>query len=155
MLLHTCFLPLADWLRVFMKNNPNNIAYYIDFSLQEIPSIAFIAHETGGVVYTKYEATYKSIKNDYSGLDVTCLPSIKAIRQDMLKRNIKVIVYPDYHIRFFKELQDVKHVQVFHGISDKKYDFRKDVLEYDLFFIPGEEAYKRYKKRAVYLVPHR
>lgn len=132
-----------------MNNNPNNIAYYIDFSVQEIPSIAFIARETGGVVYTKYESTYKCIKNDYSGLNVTNLPSINDIRQDMLKRNIKVIVYPDYHIRFFKELQEVKHVQVFHGISDKKYDFRKDVLEYDLFFIPGEEAYKRYKKRGL------
>lgn len=127
----------------------NNIAYYIDFSIQEIPSIAFIAYEIGGIVYTNYEMTYDFIKKDFPKLNPVYFPSIDKIKQDMVHRNIKIIIYPDYHIRFFKELAGVKHVQVFHGISDKIYDFRKDVLEYDLFFIPGEEAYKRYKKRGL------
>ncbi|MGQ9571436.1 MAG: hypothetical protein ACUVUQ_11490, partial [Thermodesulfovibrionales bacterium] len=69
------------------------------------------------------------------------------IKEVLQEAGVKVIVYPDYHIRFFKELSGVKHVQVFHGTSDKTYDFHREILEYDLFFIPGEEAYRRYKRK--------
>jgi CDP-glycerol glycerophosphotransferase (TagB/SpsB family) len=64
----------------------------------------------------------------------------------MTQNGTKVIVYPDYHIRFFKDIPGVKHVQVFHGLADKKYSFSKAVLEYDQFFIPGPQRYERYKR---------
>ena len=43
----------------------------------------------------------------------------------------------------------VKHIQVFHGTSDKIYDYRRDIMDYDLFFISGHEAHKRYEKRGL------
>jgi CDP-glycerol glycerophosphotransferase (TagB/SpsB family) len=77
------------------------------------------------------------------------LPTIGEIRADMLASSVKVILYPDYHIRYFRDLPGVKHVQVFHGTSDKSYDYHKSVLEYDLFLIPGADAYERYRRRGL------
>jgi len=130
-------------------NKDAPIAYFINFSIQEIPSITYIARETGGIIYTDSETTYNFIKKDFPDLKVVYFTKIEKIRKDILKRNIKVIVYPDYHIRYFKDLPGVKHVQVFHGLSDKSYDYQKCVLDYDLFLIPGADAYERYKKRGL------
>jgi len=127
----------------------NEIAYFIDFSIQEIPSIAYIAYETGGIIYTNSEITYNFIKRDHPKLNAKYFKSINEIRNSVIKNKVKVIIYPDYHLRYFKDIPGIKHVQVFHGTSDKIYDYRKDVLNYDLFFIPGYEAYNRYKKRGL------
>jgi hypothetical protein len=121
----------------------------VDFSVQEIPSIAYIAYETGGVIYTNSEITFNSLQKHHPGLTSKYFKTINEIKQDMNKHSIKVIIYPDYHIRFFKDMPGVKHVQVFHGTSDKIYDYRRDILDYDLFFISGYEAYKRYEKRGL------
>lgn len=123
------------------------IAYYLDSSVQEIPSVACIAYAAGGIIYTDSIESYNFIRKDYPQLEVRYLESKKRIKEAMEEAGIRVIVYPDYHIRFFKDLNGVKHVQVFHGTSDKTYDFHREILEYDLFFIPGEEAYKRYKRK--------
>jgi hypothetical protein len=123
------------------------IAYFIDFSIQEIPSVVYIAYEAGGIIYTNSKLTFRYLKTDHPSLSVEYHESIDLIKQSMRQNKIKVIVYPDYHLRYFKDLLDAKHVQVFHGISDKSYDFQNEVLEYDLFFIPGKEAYDRYEQR--------
>ncbi len=129
--------------------NQSNISYYVDFSVQEIPSIAYIAYETGGVIYTNSEITFNSLQKHHPTLSAKYLKTKNEIRQDMIKYGTRVIIYPDYHIRFFKDIPGVKHVQVFHGTSDKIYDYRRDILDYDLFFIPGYEAHKRYEKRGL------
>lgn len=125
----------------------NKVAYFINFSIQEIPSIVYIAYETGGVIYTNSKPTFHFIKNDHPKLAVKYLKKLNQIRECITKSGVRVIVYPDYHLRLFKDLKGVKHVQVFHGLADKGYSFRKDLLEYDLFFIPGHERYERYKKK--------
>jgi len=132
-----------------MKNQGSHhrVAYFIDFSIQEIPSIAPIALETGGTIFTNSELTYNCFKQFYPELDVAYLPTVNEIRTCIKNSNIQVILYPDYHIRYFRNIPGVRHVQVFHGTSDKSYDFQKSVLDYDLFFIPGSEAYDRYKKK--------
>jgi hypothetical protein len=129
-----------------MVNKKTDIAYYIDFSIQEIPSIAYIAYETGGIIYTDSETTSQLIKKEHPGLRVEYLSSIKEIRKHMARTGVKAIIYPDYHIRFFRSLAGVKHILVLHGQSDKRYGYRKAVGEYDLFFITGDESYERYKK---------
>jgi CDP-glycerol glycerophosphotransferase (TagB/SpsB family) len=125
------------------------IAYFIDFSIHEIPSVAYIAYEAGGTLYTNSEITFRCIKTDHPSLSVQYHARISAMKEHMLQSHVQVIVYPDYHLRYFKDLAGVKHVQVFHGISDKKYDYQNEVLEYDLFFIPGKEAYERYEQKGL------
>jgi CDP-glycerol glycerophosphotransferase (TagB/SpsB family) len=122
-----------------------NIAYYIDFSIQEIPSIAYIAYETGGTIYTDSKTTATFIKKDHPKLRVKYLSTIEEIREHMVQSGAEAIIYPDYHIRFFKDIPNIKHILVLHGQSDKKYGYRKDVLDYDLFFITGKESHERYK----------
>ncbi len=125
------------------------VAYFIDFSIQEIPSITPIASKTGGIIFTDSELTYGCFKQFYPEIEVAYFPTVGEIRKRMVQTGIEVILYPDYHIRYFKDIPGIRHVQVFHGTSDKSYDFQKTVLEYDLFFIPGSEAYERYKKRGL------
>ena len=122
------------------------IAYYIDGSIHQIPSIAYIAYEAGGTICTDSGETHACIQRDHPSLQAACFENSGEIRKYFLEKGIKVIVYPGYHIRYFRDLPGVKHVQVFHGISDKAYDFKRAVLEYDLFFIPGMDAYERYGK---------
>ena len=50
--------------------NHDNIAYFIDFSIQEIPSIAYIAYETGGIIYTDSEITRDFLIKDHAKLHV-------------------------------------------------------------------------------------
>jgi CDP-glycerol glycerophosphotransferase (TagB/SpsB family) len=40
-------------------------------------------------------------------------------------------------------------VQVFHGTSDKKYDYMKVIADYDLFFISGDDACERYRQKGL------
>jgi CDP-glycerol glycerophosphotransferase (TagB/SpsB family) len=124
----------------------DKLAYYIDFSIHEIPSIAYIARETGGTIFTDAEATFRCIRDDHPDLQVVFHRSIDDIRKAVVQFGVKVILYPDYHIRFFKDLPGVRHVQVFHGTSDKRYDYSRMVRDYDLFFIAGREAFERYRK---------
>ena len=135
-----------------IRENPNlsdQIAYFIDFSIQEIPHIIYIAYEIGGTIYTNSVNTFNIIKNEYNNIKVKYFKSIDKIKNDIIDRAIKIIIYPDYHIRFFKDIPGLKHVQVFHGISDKSYDYSKHVLDYDLFFIAGEDSYERYRKKGL------
>ena len=127
----------------------HRVAYFIDASIQQIPSVAYIALELGGTIYTTARATEACIRRDHPELRVKYLSTIGEIRADMLASSVKVILYPDYHIRYFRDLPGVKHVQVFHGTSDKVYDYHRSVLEYDLFLIAGEDAYERYRKKGL------
>jgi hypothetical protein len=129
--------------------NRRGIAYFIDFSIQEIPSIVYIAYETGGTIYTDSQQTYRFLTEQHPKLSAALGETIAAIKSEMIRNRVRVIVYPDYHIRYFRDLPGVKHVQVFHGTSDKKYDYSKEVSGYDLFFISGKAAYERYEKRGL------
>ena len=83
-----------------MKNqhisNQNKIAYFIDFSIQEIPSVAFIAYKTGGIIYTDSKNTFHFIKKDHPKLRVEHFQTIEEIKKSMEKRGVKIIVYPDF-----------------------------------------------------------
>jgi hypothetical protein len=126
-----------------------SVAYFIDSSIHEIPSVAYIARELGGTVYTTSELTAGRIREEHPDLRVRRLPTIDEIRRDITASGVMVILYPDYHLRYFRDLPGVKHVQLFHGTSDKVYDYRREVLDYDLFLIPGVEAYERYRRKGL------
>ena len=129
--------------------NSDSVAYFIDFSIHEIPSVAYIAHELGGTIYTTSDLTAGRIREEHPDLRVRCFTAIDDIRRDIAASGARVILYPDYHLRYFRDLPGVKHVQLFHGTSDKVYDYRREVLDYDLFLIPGVEAYERYRRKGL------
>jgi hypothetical protein len=125
------------------------VVYFIDGSVHEIPSIAYITYEVGGMICTYSKDTYAQLRKEHPLLPVTLFHSVDEIKNYLIKNKIQVVIYPDYHIRYFRDLPGIKHIQVFHGISDKNYDFHTEVLEYDLFFIPGFEAYERYRRKGL------
>ena len=127
----------------------NKLAYYIDASIHQIPSIAYIAYEAGGTIYTESELTFKYFREEHPSLDVQLCETVDEIRQRITAAGVKVLIHPDFSYKIFKKLPDIKHVQVFHGTSDKKYDYMKFVSDYDLFFISGEDAYERYRKKGL------
>ena len=134
--------------RARYKSN-SGIAYYLDASIHQIPSIVYIAYETGGTIYTESELTFQIIRREHPSLDVQLCGTVAEIGAKLAAAGIRVIVHSDFSYKFFKKLPGLKHVQVFHGTSDKKYDYMKFVADYDLFFISGNDAYERYKKKGL------
>ena len=132
-----------------LRNDRVPISYFIDGSIHQIPSIAYIAHEAGGTICTDSRDTCAFIQKDHPSLQVRCFENVEEIRDYLIANKIQIIVYPDFSMRCFRDLDGVKHVQVFHGISDKSFDYQRKVLEYDLFFIPGMDAYERYRRRGL------
>ena len=134
--------------RARRKSN-SGIAYYLDASIHQIPSIVYIAYEAGGTIYTESELTFQIIRREHPSLGVQLCGTVDEIGEKLAAAGIRVIVHSDFSYKFFKKLPDVKHVQVFHGTSDKKYDYMRFVADYDLFFISGNDAYERYKKKGL------
>lgn len=137
----------GDFSDAVQRNS--GIAYYLDASIHQIPSIVYIAYETGGTIYTESELTFQIIRREHPSLDVQLCGTVAEIGAKLAAAGIRVIVHSDFSYKFFKKLPGLKHVQVFHGTSDKKYDYMKFVADYDLFFISGNDAYERYKKRGL------
>jgi CDP-glycerol glycerophosphotransferase (TagB/SpsB family) len=143
---------MAEGIKVFRKGHMRKneaVSYYIDFSIHQIPFVTSIAGEAGGTIYTDSATTYDFVVNENPQLHVMHFDSVEKIKKHMKEAGVRVIVYPDYHIRFFKGMEGVRHVLVFHGPNDKVYQYQKDVLDYDLFFICGADAYGKYEKRGL------
>jgi len=66
------------------SNLSDQIAYFIDFSIQEIPHIIYIAYEIGGTIYTNSVNTFNIIKNEYNNIKVKYFKSIDKIKNDII-----------------------------------------------------------------------
>lgn len=124
------------------------IIYFVDNSIHQIPSFIFITLETGGKVLTDGPDSYKYIKEEYPSVDVELLPTTEAVIIRAKELKPSAIVQPDFTHRFFTEV-GAKQVQVFHGVSDKKYNHDTKVLEYDLNLLPGPKAVEEYRKMGI------
>lgn len=124
------------------------IAYYVDNSIHQIPSFIFITLETGGKVLTDGPDSYRYIKEEYPTIDVELLPSTEAVTKRAKELKPSAIVQPDFSHRLFTEV-GAKQVQVFHGVSDKRYGRTKKVLQYDLNLLPGPKEVEEYRKMGI------
>lgn len=124
------------------------ITYFVDNSIHQIPSFIFIALETGGKVLTDGPDSYRYIKEEYPSVDVELLPSTELVTERAKELKPSAIVQPDFTHRFFTEV-GAKQVQVFHGVSDKKYGRTKKVLEYALNLLPGLKEEEEYRKMGI------
>ncbi len=121
------------------------ILYYVNNSIHQIPSFIYIALETGGKVLTDGKDSYALIKRDFPQIDVEFIESLDAIRERANELQPEAIVQPDFWVNHLFAECGGKQVQVFHGLSDKKYGRSKKVLLYDLVLLPGkkeEDAYR-------------
>jgi len=105
------------------------IGYFIVNSLHYIPIVLPLIDETGGLIISLKKRALKYFQNSDKNYE--------DIRRDFSNLSVDILVHPSFSYKFFKEIPNVVHVQVFHGTSDKPFNFHKSLKFYDLITVPG------------------
>ncbi|MGE5509544.1 MAG: CDP-glycerol glycerophosphotransferase family protein, partial [Chitinophagales bacterium] len=121
------------------------ILYYLEDAIHEVPSFIYICGLTGGKVLTESPSVHAKISREFPGTDIELLQDKPAIEQRMIDLAPTVVVHTDYTARFFPKVR-TKHVQVFHGESDKPYGYSKVLTQYSLVLLPGQKLADRIAK---------
>ncbi len=114
-----------------------NVGYFIAGSLHFIPSILPLIMETGGVIITFKKGVEKLIDGKEKNYTISYYRNNKDLLKDFHNLKIDVLVHPSFSVQRFKKFSGIKHVQIFHGISDKPFSFHKSLKYYDLITVPG------------------
>jgi CDP-glycerol glycerophosphotransferase (TagB/SpsB family) len=93
--------------------------------------------ETGGIIITFRKDFEKRILGEGNDVDVMYFKNWKELYLNFDPRIFNILVHPGFSLKFFKKYTGIKHVQVFHGTSDKPYNFKMDLRGYDLIAVPG------------------
>ena len=114
------------------------IGYLIANSLHYLPTIIPLIEKTGGVIFSfrRVSSSYLDLKNR---IKIYHFRNYKHLLNKISGFNLDVLIHPSFSIRYFKNISDIKHVQVFHGTSDKPFNFHKSLKLYDLIVVPGEK----------------
>jgi CDP-glycerol glycerophosphotransferase (TagB/SpsB family) len=125
---------------ILMKNWMN-IAYYMSDSLHYLPTILPLLKETGGILLTlnKKTAAYIGTSEEYRDTEVRYFKKIEFLKNYVAECRIDILVQPSFTIRHFIKIRNLKHVQIFHGTSDKPFNFHKSLGKYDLITVPGHK----------------
>lgn len=115
------------------------IVYYVDNSIHQIPSFIYIAIETGGKILTDGVDSYHTIQTEYPRVDVEYYTNMEQVIDRTLELEPHVVVHCDYHYHQFAEKIRAVYVQVFHGTSDKKYNYSNQLKPYDFMLLAGEK----------------
>lgn len=113
------------------------IGYYILTDIQHIPPIMRIYERLGGTIMTKNKRIYEYINENYAHLNPTVFlvdHTYKAMNIAR-KSGLKVIVYTGFQMIYWGYA-----VQVFHGVSDKRYVEDKRMRLFDRIFLPGQKT---------------
>ena len=125
-------------------NKHYNIGYFLVTDIQHIPPVVRIYPHLGGTVFTTNKKIYDHFKSKYSNLnpDIIYNKDTKVLQQEIVKRKIRLMIYPSYHVLFRG-----KAVEIFHGgLSDKNYVESVKILVYDYVLFPGETTEDKVKK---------
>lgn len=116
-----------------------NIGYFIAGSLHYLPLIYPLIRETGGFIITFKKGAGKFITEETGEYKIIRYKNSKNLLKHFKNLNLDIIVHPSFSTHFFKNFSGLKHVQVFHGISDKPFSFHKSLKNYDLITVPGKK----------------
>ena len=123
------------------------ISYFIEHSLHYLPIILPLIHKTGGTIITLVKNTEKYLRDTPFKIDLLYYKNEKHLKRELQNLPFEIIVHPGFSIELFVGDTGRKHVQVFHGTSDKPYNYDKSLRYYDLIITPGplmkEEIIKR------------
>jgi CDP-glycerol glycerophosphotransferase (TagB/SpsB family) len=69
----------------------------------------------------------------------------------MQKDGIKILILQDFHYKTFRALKErrVKFVQIFHGTSDKSYNFNRESVHYDLVCLAGKKMLDDFNRKSL------
>ncbi len=122
------------------------LVYYVDNSIHQIPSFIYIARQTGGKVLTDGADSYRMISEGFPDIDVELIRDREELVERAAELKPEAMVHPDYTYPIFAGKVNTKYVQTFHGTSDKRYNFSKRLIPYDLMLLAGEKMRDDMKK---------
>jgi len=114
-----------------------NVGYFIAGSLHYLPTILPLVRTTGGKILTFNKGTFQYPGIDVGNVEVLYYKNYQSLRDSLKELSIDILVHPSFSIQFFKMISGVKHVQIFHGTSDKPFNYHKSLKRYDLIIVPG------------------
>jgi CDP-glycerol glycerophosphotransferase (TagB/SpsB family) len=112
--------------------------YFIADSLHYLPIVEPLIRKTGGVLVT----LDKKVKLRFDGAGgreahAVYLKNSRLLERDFPGLGVDVLIHPSFSIHRFRNFHGLKHVQVFHGVSDKPFDYHESLRDYDLIAVPG------------------
>ncbi len=122
-----------------MKVREMRIGYYISSSPHYYDSIMPLVNETGGLILTYIKHFEKRKGKGKEAIDVVHYKNGKDLYARFDPRTVDILVHPGFSLGFIERYPGLKHVQVFHGTSDKPYNFKRDLHDYDLIAVPGKK----------------
>ncbi len=114
------------------------VGYFIAGSLHYLPTILPLIKETGGMIITFRNIPDKYLNGEES-VTVVRFSGYRSLLKNIESLNINILVHPSFSVQYFKGVEGIKHVQVFHGTSDKPFNFHKSLKYYDLIVVPGKK----------------
>ena len=114
-----------------------NIGYFIAKSPHYLPTILPLICETGGTILTFQRHTERYLDQPSNTFKILYFRNYKHLIKDFPNLNINILVHPSFSIQYFKKVKGLKHVQIFHGTSDKPFNYHKSLKQYDLIAVPG------------------
>jgi CDP-glycerol glycerophosphotransferase len=91
------------------------------------------------LTFSKKIAKYLTAHEQYRDINVYCAKDRGKLVEYVYDNQIRVIIHPGFSIHHFKNVEKVRHVQIFHGTSDKPFNFHKSLDQYDLILVPGKK----------------
>lgn len=128
--------------RVYKEEGRLMFVYYVNNSIHQIPSFIYIARVLGGIVLTNGRDSIKVLQQEYSDITAEYHPNRAALQRRLSELRPEAIIQPDYTKEFLNVDFDTAHIQVFHGTSDKTYNYSSQVRKYDFLLLPGVRTYK-------------
>lgn len=114
------------------------IAYYIRTDVQHLPPVILLQKSLGGIIITKTKEIYDFAKDKNADLEIVLVKNSSEARKICSQKEVKIVVYTGY-----QNISWGYSVQIFHGISDKKYDENKKILQYDLLLLNGQKQFDK------------
>jgi hypothetical protein len=123
-----------------MNNSNYKIAYFVQTDIQHLPPVMCVYPFLGGIVFTTRQKILNFIQKKYPDVEVVKLKNRLQIQREIIKRRIRLVIYPSYII-----LYTGVGVQIFHSVCDKIYIENPKILLYDLILFPGKKSMLKIK----------
>ncbi len=136
------------------------VCYFIANSPHYLPTVLPLLKETGGLLLTSCRTVERHIRRYYEELgmeknypgkhyDVVYVRNVRYISRDLSSLQVNIVVHPSFSLHYFRGMDGLKHVQIFHGTSDKPFNFHRSLAHYDLIVVPGPKMKKDIEKRGL------
>jgi CDP-glycerol glycerophosphotransferase (TagB/SpsB family) len=125
--------------------------FYIDSSIHQIGFITELLQKLNGILYTDSQLSRSLIAKDFPSINIDYRETIQEIMKSMREDGIKILILQDFHYKTFRALKEegVKFVQIFHGTSDKTYNFNRESVHYDLVCLAGKKMLEDFNRKGL------